>query len=175
MKLNGAVNRILKRLKSGDDCFENLYDLTYNHLLVVARKYLKDKSLAEDAVSEAYISVFKNIESFNEKQNGYNWLYTIVKCKAYNINALTHNYDELNENMEYEIDIFEDSIIKSDISKALSILEKEERNLVFLRFFEDKTYAEIASIKKISAPMVHKSIKKIMKKMKKILKDFMNG
>lgn len=175
MKLSVEVNKILSRLKNGENRFEKLYDTTYKHLLIIARMYIRDKSLAEDALSEAYISAYKNIDVFSEDKNGYNWLCKIVQNKAYNINASTKNYEKLDENLEDISNSFDDLIDKCDMGKILNQLNSQEKELIYLKFFEDKTYQEIADIKKVSAPMIHKNVKRILKKIEKILKIFGNG
>ena len=57
--LGKQTNEILLRIKQGDEASKNeLFNLTYNHLIIVAQKYLNNKSNAEDVVSSAYLKAF---------------------------------------------------------------------------------------------------------------------
>ena len=175
MRFDKKINEILERLKDGEDCFAELYNLTYKHLAVVARMYLKDKSLFSDVLSEAYFSVCKNILSFDKNKNGYNWLCKIVQNKAFDMNISAKQTEQLSENIS-EYMLFDDEVTtNSDLNKALSELSVEESRMVYLKFFENKTYAEIGKIRGVSAPMIHKSIKKILKKIEKYLKNMENS
>ena len=169
MKYGKKVHGLLIRLKNGENCFRELYDLVYKHLLVVAKIYLIDKSLADDVLSEALTSVYKNIKSFNEDKNGYSWLCKIVQNEAYDINKKTQIYEELNDNTKSPLDEIAVASLKCDIDMALLKLSEKERELIILRFYQGKTFAEIAEVKNVSPPMIHKSINKVLKKLEKLL------
>ena len=169
MNYSKEVSRLLSRLKCGENCFEKLYNLTYKHLLVIAKIYLKDKSMADDVLAESYISVYKNIGSFNEERNGYNWLCKIVQNKSYNFNRAYLDYEILDNGLIEGLIGHENTNIDSDIEIALDKLEVEERQIIIMRFFEDKTLEEIAKIKNISIVAVHKRIKKVLKKLELLL------
>ena len=91
-KLVTRINKLIVRISKGDiRALDELYDLTSRMLLVMAKKYLYDKSYAEDLVSETYYKLVKNAEKFDATQNGLNWLYKIIHNEAINIrNIICH-------------------------------------------------------------------------------------
>ena len=89
--LRGEVNRILKKLKSGNNAMmQELYQVTANHLKVIAYQYIFNKNDWEDVLMETYIRVQKYIQTFNDEKDGYNWLCRIVENIAHDMNRKNH-------------------------------------------------------------------------------------
>lgn len=61
----------------------------------------------------------------------------------------------------------EDEIEKLAIKDAISKLEKREQQIVFLRFFRDKTQSEVARVLNVSQVQVSRLENKIIEKLKK--------
>ena len=71
--------RLIERLRQGDDAaYETLVTDYGPRMLAVARRYLHDESDAQDALQDAFISVFKNIDRFAGQSALGTWLHTIV-------------------------------------------------------------------------------------------------
>ena len=47
-------------------------------MMTVARRYMKDRALAEDCVQDAFLSAFKNIDRFEGRSSLKSWLHQIV-------------------------------------------------------------------------------------------------
>ena len=124
-KINKCIIRIAGKKESALD---ELFELTKKDLYVVACSYLYDKSKAEDVLSDSYLKVVKSAASFDRKQNGYNWLYEIVKNTA------------LNQNNEF-VESLCDRLM---VEQALNGLSEEEKRIIYEYFFERKTVKEIA-------------------------------
>lgn len=166
--LRTKTNKLLLRFKNGDNAaFKELFDFLFKRLIVIAGSILYDKTQAEDVVSDTFLQICKNIDSFDETKDGYNWIYKIAKNKALDINRESQTECELDENYS-TIDIFDSQNNKADIYTALRKLEKSEQELIFKRFFEEKTYSEIGKDLGVSSQMVHKKIQEILKKLKKL-------
>lgn len=169
------INRYLLKIQQGDKSYvEPLYKATANHLLIVAKFYLFNKSLAEDVVSTTFINVLSYIHSFNPKQSGYNWMCKIVQNAAQTINNSekriylaqgkavanqpTEYYDK---NFDYDLD-FDDTL--------RLIKDKTDKMIVFRRYYLDEKYEQIAVFLDISRAAVCKRVKKIIKFLKKFKK-----
>ncbi len=170
-KLVKKVNReIVKIAKGKTDALGSLYELTSGYLLSMARVYLGDKSLAEDVVSEVYLKVVKNAYRFNADMNGLNWLYKITKNTSLNINSQrARNVQALDAAMNIAdiFDIMSDyNLLKGKLIDEVRRLEKEERHLLYLRYWQGLTIKEIALQIGKSPSYTHDLIKKILKKLK---------
>ena len=79
-QLGEKVNKLLRRIKDGDkESFQQLHKLTYNHLTVVAMNYLYSSENLKDVLNESYFRVFRYIDSYDTKKDGYNWMCKIVQ------------------------------------------------------------------------------------------------
>ena len=82
--LRGEVNKLLSGIKAGkEDSKEKLFELTYNHLKIIARCYVHNKNDIEDVLQIAYLKVFRYINAIDVSKDGYNWLCKIVQNEAY--------------------------------------------------------------------------------------------
>ena len=170
-KLVLKINKIIARIGKGDTyALDELFSITGRMLLYMAKKYLWDKTYAEDLVSETYLKVVKYAQGFDTKQNGLNWLYKIIKN-----GALTHNSHnrtsysaQSNELNEYEIaQEWLDTIL---IKSAIDTLTKDDKHIIYLRFWEGYSIQEIAD--KLGKPLstTHDTLKRIYKQLNKLLK-----
>ena len=81
------IKELIKRISKNDErALEELFENTKKKLKYVAKQYLIEKSYADDVLSESYLKIYKRSKTFNEKYNGYSWMYEIVKNTALDYN-----------------------------------------------------------------------------------------
>jgi len=171
-KLGEEVNSLIKEIKKGKwHAFEKLHDLTYNHLTVIAYNYLYDSSDIEDVINNSYFRIYQYINSADADKDVYNWMCKIVQNIAYQYNKKHNVTVDINkaetQNLFYELD---DSIIETtDIMRAVKALNREEQELIYLKYWEDLSFSEIATLKGAKKPTVYKRISVALKKVKEIL------
>ncbi|MCD8371742.1 MAG: RNA polymerase sigma factor, partial [Clostridia bacterium] len=141
------INNCIVKIAKGDmAALEKLFELTKKQLFFVARAYLTDKDKAEDVLSDSYLKVVKNAVYFDARQNGYNYLYTIVKNTALNENkrdSLRLN-EPLEENDLPDYGCMDGILNKILAEEACKTLDGEEKRIIYEYFFEGKTIQEIA-------------------------------
>ena len=168
--LRTDVNRILQKIKQGEDQYkELLFDLTYNHLKVIARIYVYNKNDVEDVLQMAYLRVFKYIETANFSKDGYNWLCRIVQNEAYRFNKANPTYLSLEDCKEeaVSIDMADWISEKDEIYRYLKHYSELDRRLVCLRIYEGCSYMEIANKMDMKKSNVHRRISKVFKEIEK--------
>ena len=168
------VNRYLVGIKKGHTAqFKELFDLTYNHLCVVAKTYLLDKSHCDDVVMDTYDRALRYINSFKEGQDGYNWLCRIAQRSAYSFNKSEKNYfgslpiDDLS--LTYDERALTDD--KVELSCALDKLDEQSKKIVLRYYYLGETFEEIGREMGMTKSGVNKRLKKILKELKKFLND----
>ena len=169
-KYKHKVNLIIRKIQHGDKSRVNeLYALTVNNLKIIALRYAFDKNDYEDILMEAYMRIFKYINTADTEQDGYNWMCKIVQNVAYDINkgnVLTLSLEEIS--LTAVVGDFRNQIEQKDeIVREICKLSDYEQRLFYLRFYECKSYSEIAEIVKSKKSTVHKQIKAILKKLDK--------
>lgn len=172
-------NHLIKKIQKGNEkALEDLFKEFGSLFLNMAKKYLFDKSYAEDLVSEVFVELVRtSARSFDSRQNGLNWIFTIIRRKAFKHNgnlkeeipiSETENqrflvrYMVIDENPQSEkaMDVF---LLKQGMEK----LSQEENTILYYKFWEGLTVREIA--KKLGKPRstIQYKIDETLKKLKK--------
>lgn len=168
-RVNNLIDRIAKNdISALDDLFEEVGGLLFS----MARKYLLDKSLAEDLVSEIFTRLVKRAHSFDVKKNGLNWLYKSIHNEAINWNKKSNPlfFDSLDKHYDLADTLM--SIDRADVimlQQALKTLSKTENEVLYYKFWEGLTIREIAKITIIPRSTVQDIINNSLEKLNKIL------
>lgn len=175
MDLREVVNKYLRRLKDGDDCFDEFFNRTSCYIEFIARKYLYDKSHAGDVIIETYTTVWRNLSKFDENRNGYALICKIAKNAALKCNERErYHVDEsaaavdAGTKIEYGPSNDTEEII--DLYAAIQSLPEQDRGIVEARFIYDKKLQEIADEFGVTVGTVHNRLIKCVKILKKILR-----
>lgn len=168
--LRTEVNRILQKIKEGKEEYkEILFNLTYNHLKVIARMYVYNKNDVEDVLQTTYLRVFKYIKTANVSKDGYNWLCRIVQNEAYRCNKENPTYLSLEDCKEeaVPIDIAELISEKDELYRYLKDYSELDRTLLKLKIYDDFSYFEIANKMNMKKSNVHRRVSKMCKEIVK--------
>jgi RNA polymerase sigma-70 factor (ECF subfamily) len=140
------------------DTFEYMYEKYKRLLFAKAYDILKDYGLAEDAVSEAFIRVYKHMHRIDNPDSGQTaaFLVTIVKNLAITLyhkrnKVIPADFGENEEASDFDL---EKTIeMKDEAQNAVKLVEKlgEELKAVFLlKYAHDLPHKEIGRILGIS-------------------------
>ncbi len=145
------VNKLIKEIAKGKTkALDELYTEFGGLLFIMARRYLYDKSLAEDLVSDILLNLVKKANYFKDGKNGLNWLFKSIHNAAININKRQTHFimEEIEERDDLQ-DILcteNDCINNILIADALSILNEVEKDIIYKKYWEGLTVREIATI-----------------------------
>ncbi len=171
-KLVRRTNALIMRIAGGDkNALGKLYELTSGYLLNMARAYVRDRSLAEDVVSETYLKAVRGAGSFDPKGNGLNWLFKIVRNTAFNLNSYENR--RRHEDIEAHLDIADvfDAVDDArldmkELRAVVRTLPREERALLYYRYWEGYTVRELAELTGKPVSTTQDALKRILKKLK---------
>ena len=77
------LDNLIANISKGDtSSFEKLYEKTKKTVYHVALSIVRDRSLAEDVVQSAYLSILRNAASYKVGTNANAWIYTIARNEA---------------------------------------------------------------------------------------------
>jgi RNA polymerase sigma-70 factor (ECF subfamily) len=119
--------------------------------------YLGDDDIA-DIVQESFISVYKHLNDFDPGLKFSSWIYCIVHNQALNFIKknkqslkieMTDSDDNFIDWLVADTNIEKETLIKEQnehISFLLSQLKPDFKEVLVLKFFEDKDYQEISDI-----------------------------
>ena len=169
----GTDHKFLEKLKQRDVlACKQLYlqyaDAMYN----VCVRILQHQAEAEDALQEAFIKIFNNIQQYRNESSIGSWMKQIVTNTCLNMLrkkklVLDELVDDISEN-ENERENEHDYSIE-DIKKAIEELPQGYRVVFNLFMFEEYTHKQIAEMLEISESTAKSQLFKAKRKLKEIL------
>ncbi len=138
---------------------------------------------AQDLLQEIFIKIYQNINSYNSNLKFSSWVYQIARNHVIshyrkNKNKIFLLSSEANEealnNLASEFDInkkIDRQILKNNITEALNNMENKYREVIILKYFEEKSYQEISDIMKKPAGTIATYLNRGKKKFKKIFDE----
>lgn len=170
-------------LRTGDHvAFKELYGKYHQLLYGVACKYLKDSTMAEDAVHEVFVKLWLYREQLDPEQGVKNFLFKCLKFHVLNVirdqqRALTkqQGFTQLapasHEEPEHAI-LFND--YKRAMEQAIEKLSPRKKDIFRLRTVEGLTNEQIAAKLGISINTVKLQFSQASQLLKHCLKIFSN-
>lgn len=183
METNQNIKRILSQISYAEDEreFKQFFDLYAGRLYQFAFSFLKNKSLAEEAVSDVFFKVWLNRAN----------LVNILNIKAYLFKATYNtslNYlDDIKRNKalsleEVDVDLSIDQIcpeteminneLKNIIEKVIESLPPRCKLIYKMAKVEQMKYKEIGELLDISVKTINHQLSIALKKMGEVIKDY---
>lgn len=142
--------------------------------------YLNNED-AEDILQEVFIKAYKNINSYNSNYKFSSWIYRIAHNESVSFLRRNKNIRKNIPN-DPEFDIFEtiaadidlekenlDQLNRDKVVSSLDELDKKSRNILILKYLEEKDYKEISEILRIPVGTVGSLIHRAKFKLKNLL------
>lgn len=175
--MSAQINELVTLAQGGDaEAFGELYELYYKEMFCYACCITGNEDLAQDAISDAVLSAFKQIKSLRNPDVFKGWLFKILcaACKRHyteNQHKKSFVYLDDGEKDYPGSDGFDGIELSVDLRKALSSLSKEEQEIVLLSVVSNYKSHEIADILELSASTVRSKLNRALKKLRKSLEN----
>ena len=150
VKKRNEITNCLKGVKNGDErALVSLYDLISPTLRFISLKYLRNETDAEDLEQDFWIHISKIAGKFSYFQNAYSYLCKVMTNMAINRYKKLHDGKEVcieyvDYNKIYSYEDTESADQRMAVQNAINRLEPDERIVIQLSAFEDKTITQIA-------------------------------
>ncbi len=174
---NELVQKSLKNI----DCFSCLYERYEKKLIFyILRISAFSPPEAEEILQEAFVKVWENLNDFDNDLKFSSWIYRIVhnvtisewkKSKSFGKDQKQEIEDELFQNLPSLLDIekeTDDKMDKNNIRKILHLMSEKYREVLILKFLEEKNYEEISDILKKPSGTVATLINRAKKEFRKL-------
>ncbi len=153
---------LLGKTALGDQrAFERLYQLSSPKLYGLALLVVKRKDLAEEALQDAFVSIWHSAHSFSmDKGSAQTWLSTIVrnrcldKLRRQPKGVVDLQPEEWENLIADNIEPLDQTIADADakrLTKCLEHLDENQRQSLVLAYFQGFSHSELA--KQLSAPL----------------------
>lgn len=147
-----ALNKLISSLKEGDmDVFDSFYDATKQQMYYTIISIIKDQSLAQDIMQDAYLKILQSLDSYKQDTNALAWMLMIARNMTINV------YNRRKKEILIDVDeqeqllgaSYNDSIQATPLMDQMyQVLKPDEIELVVLHVINELTHKEIAQIKK---------------------------
>jgi RNA polymerase sigma-70 factor (ECF subfamily) len=134
--------------------FEELYDRYSARAFRIARSVCRDYGAAEDAVQEAFVSIFKNRSSYQSQRGTVAaWVLMVALSRAIDVSRVRAKHatrrasDDSLAALPEPADVMEQAGARIDATRvrtALAALPEEQREAITLAYYGELTHTEIA-------------------------------
>ena len=166
-----TINRLIACIASGNEAALNeLARLISSRMLSVARAIVRDRALAEDVVQESFVRIVNKAHRF-KYGNGYAWVCKIVHNTALNTLRKAKPTADIDEfyDIADTMDVAEKSAASLAVEQAMSVLDKQEKLLIYQKYFMDYTVRDSAKATGIDKSTISRKIIKAEEKMRLFL------
>ena len=182
---------VTKALKHDKEALGELFRRYYKRFFNLAYRFSGDYYQADDLTSEIFLRICRYLKTFDRNKASFKtWAYKVATntCLTYKIQnskfKIQNFSSKLKVNEEGEVEEFEVADPKMDlvqetigneisqrVQKALNALEDKFRLAVYLFYFEDLKYEEIARALNLPINTVRTNLRRGKMKMQAELKD----
>jgi RNA polymerase sigma-70 factor (ECF subfamily) len=138
---------LLAAAAAGDmAAFRTLHDAAGPKLLGIARRILRRPELAEEALQEGFLRIWRNAARFDQARgSGFTWMAVIVRRVALDRIPAARQEDPIDEELAERLGIEQSGIAPEPrLRPCLGTLEESHRRAVILSFVYGMSHSELA-------------------------------
>jgi RNA polymerase sigma-70 factor, ECF subfamily len=182
------LKELLVRARTGDaQAFCQLVEPLEERLFRQAVALCRNESTAEDLASETLVEAWKSLVRYNESCRLTTWLYSILlhryqkhirraRSRPASLAALpapeASEHEEIHQNLPASDPSPAESLLQSEsnqeMRRLIDSLAEKHRDVILLRFFQDASLAEIASVLNCSEGTVKSRMHHALKHLRKM-------
>ena len=157
-------------LQGKSECFNELCRRYYPSLVAVADSILLDYHLAEDAAQEALAAACRGLKTLKKPESFGAWVGAICRNVAKDmLRRFPRQRETADADAKYEPDCVDDEQGKI-LSEAVQQLPRHLREVIFLRFYNEMSYGQMAKVLGASQESIDGRIRRAKKKIAVYLK-----
>ena len=140
---DAELEAIVQGIKTGDRAaLRQLYDRFGARLYGIAHRILRDPALAEDALQEAFVKIWRNAVRFDPARgSATGWVAIIVRRAAFDLRPR----DLVIEPADVAAEQPEPGMLDPGLARALDALPETHRRALLLMYVHGLTHSELAS------------------------------
>lgn len=172
---------LIQEAKLGDkEAFGRLYQLYIDRIYrFVFFRVGQRKEIAEDLVADVFVKVWEKIDTFKEGESAGRkgsfqaWVYMIARNKVIDYYRSAKQHTSLHEAITDEREAIEDTVLNKleieRIRQSLGLLTEDQQEVIVLKFIDDVSTREIATILGKREDAVRALQSRAIKELKRIL------
>lgn len=162
--------------------FEAIYFTYSKYLYSIGINILRDEQNAADALQQCFIKIFENMDKIGEvnSRQTKSFISILMRNESINLFRKRKTIFHVTESMDDALYIIIDEAanteelllkaeLRDEIKTCLSKLNKEEVNLIILKYGQEYSNEEIAGILDVSSEVVRQRLSRIRRKLAALL------
>jgi RNA polymerase sigma-70 factor (ECF subfamily) len=169
--------QLVKAAQADAACFDVLYNTYYKPIFVFINRRVEDVEQAADITSHVFLKALINIKKYENKGVPFSaWLFRIAfnEVNMYFRKSNSERLVSVNSDGVFqladEVDLDDNLLKEQKMMEAIKKLDELEIQLLELRFFEKRSFAEVGTILGITENNSKVKVYRILDKLKGILK-----
>lgn len=170
------LDKLALRAADGDRvAFEQIYNTLVDDLYSYVRGQCRNETVAEDIVSNVFLKAWRSARSYRPGSRTFqSWMFTIARNELRDYWRTSQrtlpmlDFDISDENESAAIDPNE---ARAAVSRAMAALTDDQRQVVVLRYFGNKSHEEIAAIMGKREGAVRALLMRALRQMRKVMGD----
>ena len=162
-------DEILERLNGGDaSALDELVRAYYPDILRYCRRHSPDEASAEDAAQETFLKAVRHLEAYIHRGRFRAWLYKIAANVCIDCWRDAEPGGELAELPKIDPG-FERAELSADLEDALAALDRNQREVIELRYVQGLKLRECAEVLGIPLRTAQSRERAALRRLKKLL------
>ncbi|MGK9125657.1 sigma-70 family RNA polymerase sigma factor [Olivibacter sp. SA151] len=169
-------------IKGNDRAFENIYKLYADRLFAFGMKYHADRDVIKDCLHDLFVNLFHYRSKLNPDVNPLSYLFTSLRNNVLARLRKDNRSQALVERIDYSFDLEwspetvwikkeEDRQLVVKLQQLIKRLPARQREVIYLKFNEELSYEEIASMLDISIASCRTLIYRAIKQLREHVED----
>ncbi len=181
--------KIIKGMKNKEEwAFESFVENYQKEIYNIALRMSGNEEDAMDITQEVFLKIFRKIDTFLGNSKLSTWIYriTINYSKDYISTRSRHSHISMDKSLETEdgtitqeyeskeknpMEIIEQNHDQQLLVGAINKLEKDQREIIILRYINELSYQEISDILEIPEGTIKSRLNRARNKLAEILKS----
>jgi len=151
-------NELVDLCSEGDHrAYETLVHKYQQILYATACQITGDQVAAKDVVQNVFIKAWQKLATFDKRFRYFSWLYRITVNESLNYKRDNKTDEELPVDLSHNSDPHQDMEIQESnirLQEAIEMLPMDQRMVLYLKYFDDLPYRDIAYILEIDESLV---------------------
>lgn len=170
--LQAELDMLVLRAQQGD---EPALLLLFEHyqcaLLQFAYRLLRDHSLAQDAVQNAWLTTLKNLRALHNPAVFKSWIYRAVSWSATDLLRQAQLQQQRSSTQTVDELVVEPTVNNDELTQALQGLPADEYQAIYLFYFAQLSIIEIALVQEVPVGTVKTRLFRAKAKLKVTLEN----
>lgn len=171
------------RFQAGDEAaYEKLYQHFFDALYNYGYRFTRDNTLIEDAIHDLFLRLWKNRKTLKRPPDIKNYIYKAFRhamidklSQRARTSAIdTHDLPAFTLEITREVEMMQKEqaeALRHKINAILARLTPHQREAIFLRYYENLSYPEIADMLNLTQKATYKLVGRAIAALRKIIPE----